>query len=150
MTKYEFIEKLRAALSVSLNYNAVNDNVRYYEDYIDTQLRQGKSEQEVLDGLGDPRLIAKTIIEANKAAGNIGSAEGTEDTYGGREQGGNNYKTGNRKVYRIPSWILWILVILILFFVLSMVTSIISLIFPILFPVLIVVFVIKFFGSRNG
>lgn len=147
MTKYEFIEKLRAALSVSLNYNAVNDNVRYYEDYIDTQLRQGKSEQEVLGGLGDPRLIAKTIIEANKAAGNIGNAEGTEDAYGGREQGGNNYKTGNRKVYRIPSWIL---VILILFFVLSMVTSIISLILPILFPVLIVVFVIKFFSSRNG
>lgn len=150
MTKYEFIEKLRAALSVSLNYNVVNDNVKYYEDYIDTQLRQGKSEQEVLDGLGDPRLIAKTIIEANKAAGNIGNAEGTEDKYAGREHSGNNYKTGNRKVYRIPSWILWILVILVLFFVLSMVTSIISLIFPILFPVLIVIFVIKVFGSKNG
>lgn len=145
MTKYEFIDRLRAALSISLNYNTVNENVRYYEDYIDTQIRQGRTEREVLEELGDPRLIAKTIIEANKAAAGAESVDMEDETvYHGEGRKKNSH------VFRIPGWLLWIVLILVVFLIFSMVTSIISFVFPVLFPVLLILFLIKLFTSRNG
>ena len=63
MTKFEFSEKLRKALSGRVSHVVVNENVSYYERYIDTEIKKGRSEKEVLEELGDPRLIAKTIID---------------------------------------------------------------------------------------
>lgn len=63
MSKQEFIDRLRAALSGRVNSGLVTENVNYYEDYINTEIRKGRTEEEVLKSLGDPRLIAKTIIE---------------------------------------------------------------------------------------
>ena len=74
MSQNEFLSTMRSALSGKVPANIIEENIRYYEDYIGTQMRQGKTEAEVLDALGDPRLLARTIIEANK------HAEGT-DTY---------------------------------------------------------------------
>ena len=76
MTKFEFSEKLRKALSGRVSHVVVNENVAYYERYIDTEIKKGRSEKEVLEELGDPRLIAKTIIdtageEAKEAAGKL-------------------------------------------------------------------------------
>ena len=38
----------------------VQDNVEYYKNYIKEEMKSGKSEQEVMDMLGDPWAIAKT------------------------------------------------------------------------------------------
>ena len=62
MNRNEFIDKLQRTLAGGLNCNQVADNVRYYQDYIDTEIRKGRSEADVLAGLGDPRLLAKSII----------------------------------------------------------------------------------------
>ena len=69
MNRMEFIERLQRALAGGLNSRQVRENVRYYQEYIDTEIRKGRSESEVLTSLGDPRLLAKSIIEANKRAG---------------------------------------------------------------------------------
>ena len=37
--------------------------LEYYSSYIDDEVRKGKTEEEVLEALGDPRLIAKTIVQ---------------------------------------------------------------------------------------
>ena len=58
MNKKEFIDGLRRSLSSINDYSFVNDTISYYENYIDSQMRMGKSEQEVMEELGDPRLIA--------------------------------------------------------------------------------------------
>ena len=78
MNRIEFMEKLQRALAGGLNSRQVTENVRYYQEYIDMEIRKGKSEAEVLSGLGDPRLLAKSIIEANKRAGR---SEGTNLNY---------------------------------------------------------------------
>ena len=64
MTRYEFIENLKSNLS-TLNTNVVNDKVKYYNDYIDAEVKKGRSETDVINELGDPRLIAKTIKEVS-------------------------------------------------------------------------------------
>ncbi|MBD5489728.1 MAG: DUF1700 domain-containing protein [Lachnospiraceae bacterium] len=69
MEKTEFIERLQRALAAGISSSQVAENVRYYQDYIDSEIRKGRSEKEVMDSLGDPRLLAKSIIEANKHAG---------------------------------------------------------------------------------
>ena len=66
MDRNEFVSTLRAVLSGEVPAAAVEDNVRYYDSYISQEIAGGKSEREVLESLGDPRLIAKTIIDTNK------------------------------------------------------------------------------------
>lgn len=62
MTKNEFMDGLSAALTGEIPDVEVKSNILFYEDYI-----KGKSinssEEDVINQLGDPRLIAKTIIE---------------------------------------------------------------------------------------
>lgn len=62
MTKYEWLNNLRESLMVELPLNEIDQNMQYYRNYIETESRT-RSEEEVLQSLGEPRLIAKTIID---------------------------------------------------------------------------------------
>ena len=58
MSRREFLEVLRGQLSGQMTHGRAAAHVRYYEDYIQSQVRNGRSESDVLAELGDPRLIA--------------------------------------------------------------------------------------------
>ena len=62
MSKQEFLDTLRRALARELSESEVADNINYYWNYIEQQVAFGKSEEQVLSELGDPRLIARRII----------------------------------------------------------------------------------------
>ncbi|WP_455716913.1 DUF1700 domain-containing protein [Anaerosporobacter sp.] len=66
MTKEEFIKDLRESLYTEIPSIEIENNVRYYSEYIDNQLRSGRTIDQVMGELGDPRLIARTIIETSK------------------------------------------------------------------------------------
>lgn len=85
MNKAEFLEQLRLSLNGRLDASQVMDNLRYYEEYINSQLRQGKTEEDVMSMLGSPRLIARTITDANTDGGQAGYAF-EEDGYAERDQ----------------------------------------------------------------
>jgi hypothetical protein len=72
MTRAEFLEELRLALQGNVSQVQVNENLRYYENYIIEESRKGKTEEQVIEELGSPRLIARTIID---------TSEQTDDTY---------------------------------------------------------------------
>lgn len=140
MTKQEFMDKLRLALNGKVPGNIVTENLQYYEDYINTEIRKGKSEQEVLAALGDPRLIARTIITANTKADTAG-------TDGYREYRGTaqSQERGGR---RMPAWLWLVLGLLIIVLIISAVASLLYALWPILVPVIIimaVMAVVKFF-----
>ena len=63
MNRKEFLEILRSQLAGQMQEGKAAAHIRYYEDYIQSQVRGGRSEQEVLQELGDPHLIAKTLID---------------------------------------------------------------------------------------
>ncbi len=67
MSKREFLNKLNEFLSYELPASIVREKLSFYSDYIDREVSSGKSTAEVLDGLGDPQLIARTIIDAAKS-----------------------------------------------------------------------------------
>lgn len=151
MSKQEFIDSLRAALSGELNSALVADHIHYYEEYIQTEVRNGRSEQEVLGSLGDPRLIARTILATNSTeeagAQSGGYREGAYQNGGHRDEP-YRYGSGSSKVVRhstVPGWVWALVVILIIVLILSIVMSVLSFLAPILIPVVVVVFLVKLF-----
>lgn len=66
MTKRQFIEELQSALEGIVPPDVVRENVQYYENFIRNQMEMGKSEDEIFQELGNPRLIAKTIADAGE------------------------------------------------------------------------------------
>ena len=63
MNRTEFLTILRNQLAGQMQEGKAEAHIRYYEDYIQSQVRKGRTEEDVLGELGDPRLIAKTLIE---------------------------------------------------------------------------------------
>lgn len=69
MGKLEFLQKLSEKLSEELPRGVVLSNLRYYESYIDGEVAKGKSVESVMDELGDPYMIARTIIDGLESDG---------------------------------------------------------------------------------
>ena len=143
MNKQEFLEKLRQALTGRVASSVVTENINYYEDYINVEVRKGRSEEEVLNQLGDPRLIARTIVETNG---------GKQSAEGGRGSSGSNYEhsvgdnaNSLRRRIRVPGWMMLILLLVIVAIVLSFVFSVVTALLPVLLPILGVVFLVKLF-----
>ncbi|MDE6064083.1 MAG: DUF1700 domain-containing protein, partial [Lachnospiraceae bacterium] len=175
MTKQEFLDSLRAALSSRVGTRAVAENISFYEDYINTQVRMGKSEAQVIEELGDPRLLARSIAEAEKRAGMGSDPEAeyrrADSGYGYRTEQRGSYETGRQgaygrgyengqhgaygyghasgrqggKGYRVPLWLVIGIVLLVVVLVLSLVFSVISFLLPILIPVMLVVLTVRLF-----
>jgi uncharacterized membrane protein len=68
MTRYEFLGKLKEALILELDEQAVNEHVTYYSSYISEAVNQGRSEAEVLEELGDPWAIARSLISMEETS----------------------------------------------------------------------------------
>lgn len=139
MDKTEFLEQLRQSLSGGIDADKVAENVRYYEDYINTQMRMGKREEEVLGELGSPRLIARTIVDTQ---------QDTPEIY--REPESDYYHQGKaqrfvKKVVRLPHWAKITIAVLIISSVLWLITSVFAFLAPIFLPLLVVLFLFKFF-----
>ena len=165
MNKQDFINRLRAALNGSVSPNVVAENVNFYNNYIDTEISGGKSEEEVLRMLGDPRLIAKTIIATNSPSGQGGYQEagGSDSAYGAGDYGNENYGNeayretdqsyrqaqygngNNLRVSRMPGWLWTIISIVIMVAVISLVLSVLSFLAPVIISIVVVMFLVKLF-----
>lgn len=110
----------------------------------------GRSEEDVLKELGDPRLLARSIAEAGRHA-ESGQAQNAQYVSGEDfgEENGYGYDQGYRgKVYRMPGWLIAFLVMFVIIIILSAVFSVLSFLAPILLPVLIIMAVIKLLRRR--
>lgn len=151
MDKREFIDKLQRALAGGLGSSMVMENVRYYEEYIDSEVRKGRSESDVLAQLGDPRLLAKSIIEANKRAGesygsNRGYDEEMADSDDERERG--RTAVGGKTVM-LPGWLILLIVTVVVIVIIGVVTSLLAFFAPVIIAVLVVLLVVKIFQGKN-
>ena len=62
MRKTEFLQELREALDGEVSASVIQSNISYYDQYISQEAAKGRREEEVIEEIGSPRLIAKTII----------------------------------------------------------------------------------------
>lgn len=150
MDKREFIEKLQHSLAGGLNSSQVADNVRYYQNYIESEIRKGNTEEEVLARLGDPRLLAKSIIEANKRAGASYGSNQEYDEEVSDETVAENDKFGG-KLHRVmlPGWLAMVIVTVLVMLVIGIATSLISLFAPVIIFGLVVLLFVKIFQGNT-
>lgn len=148
MSKQEFLQRLREALDGEVPRGVIEENVRYYDEYIVSETRNGSSEDEVISSIGDPRLIAKTIMEASE---NKGSGSRQRTFY-------ESFTDDGRTVYEEPDkqdhvhfidlnkwyWKLLGVVVIILFFFLvaGIITGIFSLLMTFMGPILLIILVL--------
>lgn len=82
MTKEQFIMELEQCLQGEVSAYEISDSLTYYRQYFEDEMRNGKSEEQVSEELGSPRLIARSIIDARGNEENNSGYE--ESSYGGR------------------------------------------------------------------
>lgn len=149
MNKYEFIEGLRKSLSAVNDYTFVNDTITYYENYIDTQMRMGRTERDVMEELGDPRLIAKSIKATHTMEE---TQEYSRDVY---QDYHNEYRNGkkarfifNGREFSLPSWLVKTVTVVILAIAFFLVFTVLRWLSPFIFTGVILYLVLKrFFGK---
>ena len=147
MNRAEFIEKLQRALAGGLSSGQVAENVRYYQEYIDSEVRKGKREAEVLASLGDPRLLAKSIIEANKRAGaSYGSnREYDEEVSGEAESVEDEAAMPDGRVFMLPGWLIMLILTVVVVVIIGLATALFSVFAPVIIAVLAVILIVKIF-----
>ena len=147
MTKNEFIIKLQEALENDLDAAAVRENVNYYSGYIDDEMRKGRGEEEVLDELGDPWVIAQSVIDMSGQK-NVTEDYGNSYRNAGSSSERHQESSYNVHSYTIGSWWQKLLLVLgiigIVLIVVAVIGGIISLVMPIVVPVLVLILLLKF------
>ncbi len=164
MNKKEFLNILRESLEGEVKHDIIEQNIRYYDQYISSQ---NNSENEVIERLGNPRLIARTIIETEKIAkekqdgstfhAHRSTSHDNYENFKENESHQKAYKdraTGNGGIFRMFQlrWyhklifaLIMVLFILILFIIGKI---IMTFIFAFAVPIIIVLLVFSLFRRR--
>lgn len=158
MSKDEFLQGLEAALSGNVPPAVVRENLQYYNDYIRTEMEKGRSGTDVMEELGDPRLIARTIMDTTPGAEDgvfeeyhpHGSYTRSSEENRRSESGGEGtyQEKSNIHYYDMSKWY-WklltvILVIAVVTLVITVVTGLLSLVIPLLPVIGLVLFIMWF------
>lgn len=152
MTRDEFLRQLKEALENDLQGQIVQDNVNYYNQYISDEVRKGIAEQDVIDSLGDPWILAKTVIDSvsdTKYADSIYEAEESQ----------SKQEFTSKKIYIADKWwkrwlvyggivLLGLVIIGILFFVIAVVGGILAGLLPVILVGIVLVKVVQFLNKR--
>ena len=144
MTKNEFLSILRDSLAGNVPSDVINENISYYRDYIENN---DKAESQVLEELGDPRLIARTIIDsfiAEKGPMADFYTKQARDEYRGNYD--NGYNRFSLKWYDKLLGIIIIIVVAALVLALGAVA--LGIFFRIILPLIVIYFVVKFIMER--
>lgn len=147
MTKEEFLDGLRKSLISTGSASLVEDNIRFYSSYINDELEKGRSIDDIMSELGEPRLIANSI----KLAGGYedvftgldsGSDEINntyEDRYEDKYKNDEKNKESSFRMYNLSgkSLILPIVIIVaFLIFIIAVIVAVFSYLAPILLPII--------------
>jgi uncharacterized membrane protein len=143
----EFLRLFREALDGKVSEQIINDNANYYRSYINSEIRKGKSEAEVLASLGDPRLLAKTIEESTKFATGEGDSYYEYDSTTGRYSGKYEESKGSQgvhiKEFNMPGWLLGIIVAIVVLFVVAIVFRVAFFLAPYIIAFMIIGFIVR-------
>lgn len=149
MNKKEFLDTLYNQLFGQMAEGAIAAHVQYYRNYIEDAVTQGRTEEEVLNELGDPRLIARTLLDTDSiASGNpqtTGSySEPYADNYYNDDSSSGSKKVKSRSFHiNLSTWYGKLAVILIAAVVIFLLCTVLSVLIPVMVVFGIVCFVIS-------
>lgn len=144
MSKQQFLDELAARLREEGAELLVAENLNFYRSYIEEEVAKGRSEEEVLAELGNPALIARSILDAagfqvdgmpdRNPEGDLGA--GASKHY--REQSETPWEERDIhiKVQRFNSWLLGLLFLLFALLLILAVAGLIIWAAPVIFALL--------------
>ncbi len=165
MDREEFLDGLARALrTVGMPEREIQDNVNYYESYFRQQMAAGRTQAEILEELGDPRLLARTIAGVREEDS---YSQMYEDEAGSSDHGTGSYADGQNRYMRsgqedswngryhkfqINSGLGCLLIAIVVFLIFSIIFTIIRGLFflaaPVLVPLLLIVLAVRLFMRR--
>ena len=74
MSREEFLRGLEEALAGEVPASVVRDNLNYYSSYLSQELAKGRTMEEIIEEIGEPRIVARTIIDSTAAMTAAGTA----------------------------------------------------------------------------
>lgn len=153
MNRQEFLNTLRSQLSGEVSSREVEENIRYYDEYIRDAMENGKSESQILNEIGSPFLIARTIIEtSNKANGAGCQSQGQGSSYQQDENDNRRPESSFRSFNLqtgVPKWLIITGVVVILVVILSILGSAIAILSRFFIPIVVIVLVIALVKGRG-
>lgn len=140
MNSEEFIQCLKEALVGKVSDQIIQDNVSYYRSYISKKMSEGVSENAILESLGDPRLLAKTIVQSNSFS---------EDHIRDEERNWDNSANTNKNiqynnVLHLPGFVVGILLVLVMMVVIGLAFCMLRFLGPVIIIGLLVAVVYRF------
>lgn len=148
MTKHEFLRRLEEALVNEVEPSVIRENLKYYEEYIGEEVKKGRTEEEVLEELGDPWAIARTISDMAET----GSQEPRSPQHRADYEEERTESRGSSVQINTGRWgcILWLVIgILAVIAIGALIAGIISTLLPILLPILVIVVIVRIFAGRS-
>ena len=156
MNKEDFLAQLKLALGGNIDGALVQENLDYYAHYIMEEVQKGKSEREVMETLGDPWILARTIIDAYDGTNRetVYEAGGDTSSYGngGGREGGT--RDGIADFLRMDTW--WkkllavLVVVMVVMLVVSIITGLVRLLLPLFIPLLAIALLVRLIGGRKS
>ena len=157
MNKDEFLRRLEEALSGEVPASVIRDNLNYYADYLSQELGKGRTMDEIIEEIGEPNIVARTIIDSAEAAGETGDGYGSFEDASPR--GDDRRSTYSQESYQngstLNKWYWKLALVVLLFLVISVVFSIMGGVFYLLIrfsgPILmclIIYWLVKNFRGR--
>lgn len=143
MNKKEFLDILYEQLSGQMLEGNVAAHVQYYRNYIEEEQRKGRSEDDILNELGDPHLIARTLLDTEAAAsGNPQTTEYYSESYNGHSSGHGKVKQHSFHL-DLTTWYGKLAVILIAAVVIILLCTVLSVLIPIMIVAGVILYVLR-------
>lgn len=149
MSREEFLQILRSQLSEAMSEQQVQSHLHYYDQYITNEIHKGRSEADVLESLGDPRLIARTLIDTSGAARETIYEEYNEYRESEpSESPVRRKRSGEIRWLDLSTWYGKLLLILGLVLIIALVVTILSALLPFLLIFILVGIIARYFQKR--
>ena len=116
------------------------------------------SEEEVIERLGNPRLIAKTLIDTREQFGRTAEGGFQSESYRNEESGGGFHADYSQDRgwdirvggFKLNSWYGKLLMVAAAVLVIVVVANVVAFLLPILVPIIVILLICSlFFGSRR-
>ena len=147
MNRTEFLDTLRCQLTGQMHEGKVAAHVRYYEDYIQSQVRSGRNEQDVLAELGDPRLIARTLLDTDVDNGQLDYEE--YSTYSDDCQDSGNSGREHVHVWRLDTWYSKLLGVVLVLIIVFLLLHILMAVIPFFAVLAVILFIVSLIKNRS-
>ena len=157
MSKTEFLDILYNQLSGQIPEGSVAAHVQYYRNYIEDEQQKGRTETDILNDLGDPRLIARTLLDTEVGAGNPQNGSTYSATYNEADSDYNEYDSsdsarGHVKKHSfkldLSTWYGKVAVILITAVVLLLLVTILGILIPVVIVAGVIMYIVSQFRKQ--